>query len=431
MQNSIENQLDAALKRNDLDFAKNLIEKNPALQEYINKKLYALAKAEDTFLHALLPVRTVEEIEKLLSIGADSNYRSDIETSLTVLEKAVLAGDLIFVTMLLENGASAFRYPIESLSDLTLAENKNSLSYSRHALAAQRAYENFMKNCFDRDNNEIFDLLSKNILEAHGKELEEQFRRVFEQIIEEVKTAKALAKTENKRLMILIGENHEGLNSCLIESMVYLVTKALEINTVLTEQDQKMLDYFNRTGKRLTRGNQWGAIIDFLKVVKANQGEIVPIDVEQTKLLDEGVVGKSAEDVALRDKTIAACANQVKTDVVCVVGDGHLYGLLNKTDVTSNFHVLPISTTIADARQIQKLTVTESKTTLEEFDKESHQVKSHEFSIKFPDRVKNLAAFQDAEYQTLISPNESLKIVYKLFEELKPKLGVMKQKSSP
>lgn len=431
MQNSAKSHLDAALGREDIEDSKELIRKNFELKDYINKKLYALVKANDTFFHAPLTPAVLQQAQILLSVGADPNYYPDTASSITLLDKAVAVGSLDFVSMLLENGANTFRTPIESLSNLSSTEDENFLSYSRRMLSVQRAYEKFMANCFDQINNKIFDLISKKILEEHGKELEDHFKSVFLEVIELVKAAKALAKTENKRLMILIGEDHEGLNSCLIESMVYLAANAIGVNTVLTEQDEKMLDFFNKTGKRFTRANQWGAIIDFLKVVKDHDGKIVPIDIEQTKLLDEGVVGKSAEDVVLRDNMMARCANQVKTDVVCVVGGGHLYGLLNKTDLTSNFHVLSISTTIADFKQIQELTATENKTTLEAFDRESHQVKSHEFSSKFPDKVKNLTAFESAEYQTLVSPNESLKMVYRLFEELKPRLGVIKQKNSP
>jgi hypothetical protein len=421
MQDSVVFQLDTALKSRDLDQAKKLIEENPALQEHINKKLYTVVKAEDTFFHALLTAHETREAHNLLFLGADPNYRTDSKNNLTLLEKAVLAGDLSLTMMLLEQDANPLRDPIETLADLTLEKNKNFMAYQGHSLPIQRAYEKFRTNCFDRTNNEIFDLLSEAVLIAHGKELEEQFKSIFEQVIDEIKKAKEAAKTENKRLMILIGEDHHGLNSLVIESMAYLVAKELGINTVLTEQDQKMLDHFNKTGKRLTRANQWGAIINFLNIVKENKGEIVPIDIEQTKLLEEGIVGTSAEDVALRDKIMAQCANQVKSDVVCVVGDGHLYGLLNKTDLESNFYVLPISTTIADYKKIQK--ITKNTMTLEAFDKQSHQVKSREFNTTFPEKVKNLTVFQDAGYQSLMSPDKAIAIVYKLFEECQPKLN--------
>ena len=261
---------------------------------------------------------------------------------------------------------------------------------------------------------------------AHGKELEEQFRNVFKYVIDEIKQAKECAKTENKRLMILIGEDHHGLNSLVIELMAYLVAKELGVNTILTEQDQKMLDHFNQTGRRLTRGNQWGVIIDFLKIVKENKGEIIPIDVEQTKLFDKGPVVPEKEG-PVRDATMAQCANQVKSDVVCVIGDGHMYGMLHKTDLTSNFHVLPISTTIADYKKIQQLQ--RDTMTLEEFDKLSYKEQSFQFNTKFPEKVKNLTAFQDSGYQSLMSPDKATSIVYKLFEELKPRFGIVTQET--
>lgn len=427
MQNSAVFQLDTALKSNDLDRAKKLIEENPELQEYISKKLYVLAKADNSFFHDVLKQSELGEVRKLLAIGADPNYRTDSANSLTLLEKAVLSGDLPLASILLEQCANPLRDPVETLSELSLETNKNFMAYYGHRLPVQRAYEKFRTNCFDLINNEIFDLLSEAIWTEHDKELTEQFKSVFEQVIDEIKKAKEAAKTENKRLMILIGEDHHGLNSLVIELMTYLVAKELGINTVLTEQDQKMLDHFNRTGKRLTRASQWGVIITFLNIVKENKGKIVPIDIEQTKFLDEGIRGTSAEDVALRDQTMAQCANQVNSDVVCVVGDGHLYGLLNKTDLASNFYVLPMSTTIADYKKIQKLT--KNTMTLEAFDKQSHQVKSREFNVNFPERVKNLTAVQDSEYQSLMSPDKATSIVYKLFEELKPRFGIVTQET--
>ncbi len=67
--------------------------------------------------------------------------------------------------------------------------------------------------------------------------------------------------------------------------------------------------------------------------------------------------------------------------------------------------------------------------TLEAFDKQSHQVKSREFNVNFPERVKNLTAVQDSEYQSLMSPDKATSIVYKLFEELKPRFGIVTQET--
>lgn len=426
MQNSAVFQLDTALKSNDLDRAKKLIEENPELQEYINKKFYTLMSKILLNIQVMPTDSEIQEVENLFSIGADPNYQTDSEFSRTLLEQAVLAKDLFYTSMLLEWGANPLRDKVAMLADLTVEASKNFRNYSAHTLAIQSAYENFRTNCFDGKNNEIFSLLSEAILTAHGEELEEQFRNVFKYVIDEIKQAKECAKTENKRLMILIGEDHHGLNSLVIELMAYLVAKELGVNTILTEQDQKMLDHFNQTGRRLTRGNQWGVIIDFLKIVKENKGEIIPIDVEQTKLFDKGPVVPEKEG-PVRDATMAQCANQVKSDVVCVIGDGHMYGMLHKTDLTSNFHVLPISTTIADYKKIQQLQ--RDTMTLEEFDKLSYKEQSFQFNTKFPEKVKNLTAFQDSGYQSLMSPDTATAIVYKLFEELKPRFCIVTQET--
>ena len=68
-----------------------------------------------------------------------------------------------------------------------------------------------MKNCYDPINTKLFDQLSERILQLYGKDIKHQFRRVFKQIIHKV--TRALTRRKNKRVMILIGENHEGLIS--------------------------------------------------------------------------------------------------------------------------------------------------------------------------------------------------------------------------
>ncbi len=412
------NTLDSAIERRDVDDAKKILTEKPALINYINKKLYSLMGSDNPLsIHPPLDIEELLLIKCLLSIGADPNYTSI--HGYTLLDEAVMMRNPLLVELLLKYGA----HPLggahsTTLEQLTSTDNKSYPDYCKRSLPVQRAHEQYMNNC-SHENEKIFNLLSNAVWKIYGGELEAQFKNVFTRIIEEVNTAHLEATRHGKRLMILIGEDHFNLNGFLIEVMTYLAaSKLLHINTVLTEQDQEMINYFNETGKRLTQASKWLVCLSFENILKEHNVTIVPIDINHNKLREANVNVRSEEAMAERNTTMASCANEVKSDVVCVVGAGHLYGMLNKTDLESNFYVLPIST-IADYDQIQKLKT--NTMTLEEFDKQPHEITSRQYHLAFPEKVKNFAAFQHTGCQTLISPDTAKKIVFKLFGELKPK----------
>lgn len=387
MQELPKNRLINALKTQDVDEAKRILIENPALQEYIDDQLYTLADAQSSFYHGpplSLKKDIYREIQKLLTIGANPNYCPDTsEMSLTILDKAILTKDLIFVKDLLKQGANPLRNPTTDIAELGLKQNE-------HHRPIQRAYQLYLTDGFDISHKEMFKVLSKAIWEKQGVELEKQFKTTFKSITDEIQIAKSEAQKSGKRLMVLIGEEHVSLNSFLIELMVYIASfKMCDINTILTEQDQYMLDFFNKTGKTYTRGNNWRVINAFLTVVKENKATIVPIDIHHTELLkkekEENIPYLDTEKgIAERDQTMAECANAVNSDVICVIGSGHLDGMLNKTDLQSHFYILPISATMGNK----------------------------------PPEVKFYNAFKHEQYACLLYPGTAKEIVEQLFKDL-------------
>ncbi len=263
-------ELEIALKKDNLKEAAEILKQKPDLQQIVNERLYALIVKDSIFVSEPVSKDSGKftEIQKLLAIGAEPNYRKDM-TANTMLEEAARTNDLLLAKLLLEKGAD----PCIGHIDIDDKEEKftgdpSKKSFSIGSWPVQYAYERFMTD-FVR-HKDIFNLLSTATLQEFEKNpVEEQFTAVFRSIIEEIKQAKEAADKSGKRLMLLIGEGHENLNSYVIELMAYKVaTNIYNIQSVLEEKDEAMLDHFMKHGTALTRGNSWVASISFLNQVK-------------------------------------------------------------------------------------------------------------------------------------------------------------------
>jgi hypothetical protein len=409
-------RLEQAITSKDSVKAKKLIMDKPELKKVVNKKLYELVVPSQMFMAI-----TSEDKEKfqmirfLLEIGADPNYRKNY-AQLTLLEKAARSNDLPLAEILLANRADLCAGSVEriALDEHTTPMDAASAAYREEHFPVQCIHERFLQN--HRDRQVLYNLLSEATLKhPECAIISEQFKEVFRSIIEQVREAKEAADNQGKRLMILVGEEHYDFNGLVVETMTYLAASNwCGIDTVLVEKDKELLDHFNQTGLIKTRETSWIVSLGFLPFLKSQGAVIVPIDEARNAVKDK----TSEQGVYVRDQKMAALANEVMSDVLCVIGQGHLYGLLTKTDLASHFHILAISTAREES-DIQEAQKFPSKRTLKEFDMLSHEQKAYDFSITFTDKVQNVCAFKQKQFKSMVSPDIAIAMVSSLLNELK------------
>lgn len=405
-----EEKLSEMIAAGDSMGAKELIKAHPALKDFVNKKLYALVVP--------FGIKTIsadkesfKTVQFLLEIGADPNYRAKL-SNFTMLGRAAISHDMPLAKLLLEKGADLLTGVI---SNKRPDESDSEAALRQKSYPVQRAHEAYFGN--HPQYREIFDFLSEETLKKSpvGQYIEKNFKLVFERLVEKIKKAKEEADRLGKPLMIFIGEGHIDYNSVVIEVMAYLAaSKVCGINTVLVEKDKGAIDYFHKTGFIKTREISWVSAVDVAPFLKAEGATIIGIDEAESSFSLKNEL-ESEHGVSVRDQRMATEAIKQREDVICIVGEGHMHGLLTKTALPNHFHMLNIGTkngleSISEARE------SPSTMTLAEFDKLPHVEKAMGFSLAFPDMVHNVWAYKKEQYQGFVSPNVAISMIKNISE---------------
>lgn len=232
-------------------------------------------------------------------------------------------------------------------------------------------YEPSFKSYVDQLN------INKTVLDmsgiSHINDIANKLVLLYREIFMLIDRACNKAKAENKRLMILVGEDHESLNSHIVEILIYIIANHyFGIDTLLDETDE--IGYEIKKNKR--RINEclvfndavWNKSMSLYDFVEALGGKIIPIDLGTAggKKISDGVYeqlkrpefhvssdgsvyqfnGRSLEGIQYRNKVMHEVANlRAEHNVIAKVGADHLHGLLCETKLKDDFHVVTIDAT--------------------------------------------------------------------------------------
>lgn len=201
-------------------------------------------------------------------------------------------------------------------------------------------------------------------VEESESQIENKITILYQQLLSLISTEHKKAKSKNKKLMILIGEDHSSLNSHIVELLVLIICEYyFGFKVILEELDEIgykiMRDNYNERALRYYPFKVWEKCNSFYSFVNELGGEIIPIDLGHcgAKKLPNGeyevlAYGRvefdptSTEGVNYRNKVMHEIAHlKARGNVIAKVGCAHLDGLLNKTDMNNDFHVVTIDAT--------------------------------------------------------------------------------------
>ncbi len=364
-------------------------------QTDLNNQLYSFARRKtdySIYVHTKLSPEELQKAEILLQQGADPNYipkastlpfghrdisyeeitpefYNDIISNIkkwSLVESAVNCHDPDFLRLLKKYGANL---QLTGLPDafrgwMSNEIQSNTVRKSAGILPLQQAIKNVLKNYSIPENHEICGILSETLPDINEyQEIVEQLKQLYIVLSSKLKQASLEAKQKNKRLLILIGEQHFQINSlCINAMMVFIAASQLNIKKVLEESDTYLLNQIKKTGQIFFM-KKWCTLTSLVKYIEDIQGEIIPIDIasrgtvikisdgkyKETEYDSKGYpkrreIGLSADTMRYRNNVMADVAHHsTKEDAICIVGSYHLYGLMKETNLQDNFHIFAIN----------------------------------------------------------------------------------------
>lgn len=159
-----------------------------------------------------------------------------------------------------------------------------------------------------------------------------------------------VAEENHKPLLILIGDFHHSISSTLLETQIIQLTSDPSIHNFFTEsrsaQHYKDLGYNNE--------NHWPKILFLDKVITPLQLTQTPIDSASYDCFDNNNVEaqnncrtyvQSDDGIAARDTVMANhMIEKLSGNAIAIVGESHLKGLIQDTDLSKHYHIFPVAT---------------------------------------------------------------------------------------
>lgn len=193
------------------------------------------------------------------------------------------------------------------------------------------------KICCTPVKQQIVALLQKRCrLPFQIKSLQRDANEIYKHLHHKIKQEKAFAESNGKSLILMIGETHEGIDSLLVESIVLHITNKLGISLLLTEYNQRIMQYVSTHNGRHPQG-VWKVGESIYQLAQTLGISIMPVDVKHDISRKLGWINK-------RNKAMCEEVNQnVKQHAVQAIGALHFPGLLNEHHYDDSFHVVPIN----------------------------------------------------------------------------------------
>jgi len=313
----------------------------------------------------------LKQAKSLLERGANPNYTPKPLNTMTLGESTVFSNDLPFLKLLKEYGANmessslSSNYELQDYNALDNQLDRKKFLLKGKRLPLQKAISKLKDDYFNPDLHEICKILyaqSSVLTDVKLADfIEQKITSLYRTLLVKIKIELEQAIAENKRLMILVGEEHETLNSAMIEVLIAtLCAHHFGFKTFFTEHNLAMYRHLEKYGRRLARGNAWGTSVTTYQFIRQSiKGEIIPIDLghygaqklpsgeyEDLSCSKNNFDNRSEKGCQYRNSVMNEVADQMaKGHVVAFLGAAHLAGMLNDTFLKKNFHVMTINAT--------------------------------------------------------------------------------------
>ncbi len=351
----------------------------PEQQLELNKELYQLSFGKDPNennkeVAQKLSDSSFEKAKILLNKGANPNFTPEPYSRISLVESAIHAFDLRYLQLLIffkadvEIGSVKNVKQLDEIAQLKDKSEIKKWHYKNINLPLQLAIQYLRVNYFNTEMHEICNILNRATSLSEVKEqVYHQVQQVYLQLMLKIKTELQIAKKKGKRLMILVGETHDALNTAMLESILILIcTYYFGFNTVLHESDNEFLTQLKDRKKLPDISDQkWYCFWDVFQLVDSLHGNIIPIDLGRdgaqkstdgryVKDTSSNFNNTSTEGMRHRNHVMSEVANEVaKEHIIAQVGLSHIDGLLKNTSLKDNFHVFAVdaSGTNKDTRE--------------------------------------------------------------------------------
>ncbi len=291
-----------------------------------------------TPLHIAALRGNIEIVKTLIGFGANVNAID--QNGETPLHKAALWGNTKVAEILLDCGANVHANNKDGTTALNLAIKKGNIETIRlliqfhasvnigslkEALDELKIYP--LNNEFQQIYKELYTRLKED---SYVKELKEKAVQkiiiFYNTLLQKIKFELEIAKFNNKKFMILIGEIHDSLNSFIIETLTAnLCSDLFDFNSFFVELDEKKIERINQyESLGLFVGCRWQTFDSLLPMVRSLSGEIIPIDLGLNNQKQVGAFNEyeriehEPENFNISDEGI-----RYRNDVMCNVSKGY------------------------------------------------------------------------------------------------------------
>lgn len=158
--------------------------------------------------------------------------------------------------------------------------------------------------------------------------------------------AKQIALNKKQPLLILLGEGHMNFSSYYMEIIIILMARELlSIKNIMFETDKKGISDFKANAKGTKFHNCYPNMFYLYHFLEKYHLNIQPIDSGKNRNNPDW--NKLPEGAKFRNNKMSQNLHffSPNEDRIAVVGFNHLYGLMRETNLSANFHVLPINIT--------------------------------------------------------------------------------------
>lgn len=301
------------------------------------------------------------EIHAALINGADPNaIPHPAYESLSCLYVAINANLLPIVQLLLQYGADA-----NYLGRHTANQLENRCTLLHKAIDAHQDCYRF----FDNPPSKEVTFAILKLIEKHfiiPKEYQVNIATIYmlyEKLKKSIHNELKIAQSQNKHFLVIIGELHDSQFSLLIECLVLLILKELNISKLGIELSQSKYGTFVKNNYTFPDRDKQYISSDLIPFALELQFSIEPVDLDAT---DDEDKDTKPEGMDRRDEGMRSAIQTITEHSVLIVGYNHLYGLCFQQNYPDH-HIVTINATVQKRDNIEK--------DIKKYDTESSKIK--------------------------------------------------------
>lgn len=243
---------------------------------------------------------------------------------------------------------------VEMLTYFLLNKSSETRLYSRDW--AQRNLMGCIVIATRKKNQNILNVLRKHTLEPVDRPKQKDISTLYIKLLKELRQEYLIAKKNDKRFLIILGENHKSAFSFYLQNIILDIAKKLGMQKIFVELDDSRIDGFLKSSGPARADSNFAFTI-FNGLSKGM--DVVPIDwvpVCRENLLFFSLGGsKELLRTRKRDENMSKLLSQMNESGLLIVGAAHLEGVMRHLQKTDLFHIASFDISLKNERDSQFL----------------------------------------------------------------------------